>query len=352
MLIPWLSALDFQNLLSLRHKPLETNQEVFKDYTIIVPIFKDPNYLKNLEYLKKYKDRVVICTVQNESAQMNSFVEKMRNEGFVVLGIELPSSKFFKEALLKEVLAKESMLKSKYVCFLDADSIPEDDVGKVCQVMEEQSLDLASLNVIPRCNSNFIEKMQKTEYSISMVSRQYRPWLTSGACVVGKSSVLSEIMEKHSLYFAGGDIEMGVIAKRSHKKVGFVNFKVFTEVPKSFKGWFKQRMDWFCGSFRLSVINADKQLWAPFFLFYTSIMVFLLLPLKFFSFSIDALLLICLTLLLYIGITLVSNWKVRSKNMLIYPFYAAFQVLIFPFLGIARYIWVLKKYKMTGRMKK
>jgi len=353
MIIPWMGCFDMANLLSFRSKPLETSLNTSDDYTIIVPIFKNPQRIKNIDYLRKYKEKVILCTVQNENSQMSEFVTEMRNEGFFVLSLPRPSGEYFKEALLKEALP---FSKSKYICFLDADSIPEDNVGKVCGVMEEKSLDLASVNIVPNCNSNWIEKIQKTEYSMSMLSHQYQPWLTSGACLVGKSSVLSEIMDKHSLYFAGGDIEIGVLAKRSHKKIGFVNFKVFTEVPKGFKSWFKQRANWFCGAFRLSVINADKVLLGPlslvYSLFYSLVFVFLLLPLKFYSLSVEELWLFGAILLLYIPITIAANWKVRSKNMLIYPFYAAFQVFVLSVAGIAQYFWVLKKYKMIGRMKK
>ncbi len=63
--------------------------------------------------------------------------------------------------------------------------------------------------------------------------------------LVGKTSVFKEIMETHSLYFSGGDAEMGILARMMKKKIGFIDFKVFTAVPETLGKWFKQRMDSF-----------------------------------------------------------------------------------------------------------
>ena len=98
------------------------------------------------------------------------------------------------------------------------------------------------------------------------------------------------------------------------KKIQYINFKVSTNVPHSFTNWFKQRIGWYGGAFRLFVINFDRFLSSPIFLIYMLGLALILLPLKIFDIFQDWLILPML-LLLYIPITFVANWKVREKYM-------------------------------------
>jgi len=407
MIYPWLSIFDLQTLYSNIKKPLKCTEKTFDDYKIIVPVFGKPSYLKNLDFLRTCRDRVIIASISDQSEEMEQLLAALRREGFQVSILDLhksvsrtaaissPASFFhvfvkfnvmvFKiwppwtvayderlhqsrlssrpgpvpyyavmkhplESCVYDAMRKTTVeyVKEKYVCFLDGDSIPQGDFGKPCAVLEREGLDIASVKVLPNSKANFIERMQWIEFNIAMRSRHYYPWLTSGACCIVKTSALKEIIRNHSLYFLGGDIEIGILGRLKGKKIGYIDFTVLTDVPNTFTKWFKQRIDWFCGSFRLSIINFDKHLTQPIFLIYMAGLVFLIWPLKLFGIFFDWWIL-PLVLLLYIPITF-ANWQVRDRYMFLYPLYGCFQCLILPPLGILRYLYLLFRYKMVGRI--
>ena len=237
---PWLAIFDLQNLYSNTKKPLKCTEETSEDYTIIVPVYNNPSYMKNLDWLRQYKDKVVIASLSNQNREMEDFLARLKMEGFKLSIFDSSVSPLSYRAIyysiVKQTIAIElydnlrkksvSAVETKYVCMLDGDSRPETDIGRAVAVMERQGLDVASVNVLPCSKSNFIERMQWIEYNIAMRARQSRPWLTSGACCMGKTSVFKEIMETHSLYFSGGDAEMGILARMMKKKIGFIDFKV------------------------------------------------------------------------------------------------------------------------------
>jgi hypothetical protein len=64
-----------------------------------------------------------------------------------------------------------------------------------------------------------------------MRSRLIYPWLTSGAGMVGKRDVLVSIMNNHSLFFNGGDIEIGKLDDMMGYKVGYIPMVFYTDVP-------------------------------------------------------------------------------------------------------------------------
>jgi hypothetical protein len=369
MIYPWMAIFDLQILYSNIKKPFKCTEEMLDDYTIIVPVFNKPSYLQNLAYLRRYRDRVIIASVSDQSMEMEYFLAGLRKEGFRVSILDLHSSaavstrssqpdpttyyslmKHPLELGVYDALRRISVeyVRTKYVCFLDGDSIPEGDFGKPCAVLEKEGLDVASVKVLPSSKSNLIERMQWIEYSIAMRSRHYYPWLTSGASCIVRTSVLKEIMRNHSLYFLGGDIEIGILARLTGKKIANIDFTVFTDVPSTFTKWFRQRIDWFCGAFRLSIINFDKHLRQPIFLAYMAGLVFLVLPLKLFG-ILMAWWIVPLVMLLYIPITF-ANWQVRDRYMFLFPLYGGFQSLVLPPLGFLRYLQLLIRYKKVGRI--
>jgi cellulose synthase/poly-beta-1,6-N-acetylglucosamine synthase-like glycosyltransferase len=129
-----------------------------------------------------------------------------------------------------------------------------------------------------------MEKLQSIEYAVAMDTRKIYPWLTSWACMIARTKVIRDIMKNHSLLFSGGDIEIVKLAKMLGYKVGHLHFEFFTDVPSTFKAWFKQRMAWFGGGFRHAVINMHQYTWRhPLFYFYTTFLVFLLTPLRWYE---------------------------------------------------------------------
>src|SRR5262249_45413288 len=120
--------------------------------------------------------------------------------------------------------------------------------------------DLCSVKVEAENRNSIAAKMQALEYRIAMLSRHYRPWLTSGACFVGKTESLKLIFGQHSLWAPGEDMETGRIAHALRLKTRHADFVVTTEVPDTWLALFRQRRLWWAGTFRHSFVNADRNL--------------------------------------------------------------------------------------------
>jgi cellulose synthase/poly-beta-1,6-N-acetylglucosamine synthase-like glycosyltransferase len=356
MLFPWPALLDCRNLAARLRKPIKPSSRSLGDYTIVVPAFGSPAYLSNVDFLLRNRDRVLIATTDREGPEMEEHLSKLEREGIRVARLRVEERADVKFSLLRQVaiydlLRREAarLVGTKYLVFMDGDSVPEGDLGRVCAALDEAGLNLASVKVVPSASSNLVERMQKVEYGISMLARHYMPWLTSGACIVGRTEDLRKVMAVHSLYFWGGDIEVGMLAKDMGMRVGHVDFRVYTEVPRSFRAWFRQRVNWFCGWFRTVVVNVDRHLRRPIYLAY-SLDVLLTWPLKLWLLFLYPWTL-PLVVALYIPLTFLVNWQVRCRDMLLFPLYALFQVLVMPPLGALRYLQVLVRRKATGRMK-
>lgn len=357
-MIPWLTLFDFGMVRANFKKPLDIDsiKERCNDFAILVPIFNDIKYLSNINFLKKYKSKVILCTTSNETEEFYQALKEIaKKNGFRISYIEVKSGKKNPQAVCqKKLLAREKVLKGtvsrikeKYVIFIDGDTIVDGELEVLCGAMEEKNFDIASVKVLPSRRENLIEHLQGVEYDISMRARLVYPWLTSGAGTVAKRTVVKEIMKNHSLFFNGGDIEIGKLANLMGYKVGHIPMVFYTDIPDTFIKWVKQRISWMCGCFRHSIINIHQNLNCPFHFIYYSFIIYFLYPFKviemFKNFYIFPLI-----IGLYILITYLANWKVRSKYMLIFPFYALFQVLVILWLGIYRYLTTVYKTRNIG----
>jgi cellulose synthase/poly-beta-1,6-N-acetylglucosamine synthase-like glycosyltransferase len=177
---------------------------------------------------------------------------------------------------------------------------------------------------------------------MSMLGRHNRPWMTSGACMIARTDSLRRILASHSFWFPGEDIETGVIARHFRLSVRHVNVRFYTDAPETFRSWFRQRKMWWSGSFRMAFVNADQTLRFPLTFVYTACVVWLLWIAKWHELvdvgHVAAIL--PFVILLYTAVSFLSNWSVRSRWMIIYPYYALFQALVLPPVGAAYYLWL------------
>jgi len=92
----------------------------------------------------------------------------------------------------------------------------------------------------------------------------------------------------------------------------------------------------------MAFVNADQTLRFPLTFAYTVCLVWLMWAAKWHElFDVRHLAAILpFVLLLYTGVTFFSNWSVRSRWMVIYPYYALFQALVLPVLGALYYFWL------------
>jgi cellulose synthase/poly-beta-1,6-N-acetylglucosamine synthase-like glycosyltransferase len=228
---------------------------------------------------------------------------------------------------------------------IDGDTVSIDDPGRAVAAAHAAGADLCSVKVTVSRRKALIEKLQAVEYDMAMLGRHNRAWMTSGACMIARTAALRGILSAHSFWFPGEDIETGVIAKHYRLSVRHLDIRFYTDAPETFRAWFRQRSMWWSGSFRMAFVNADQTLRFPLTFVYTACIVWVFWIAKWHELvdvgHVAAIL--PFVVLLYTGVCFSSNWSVRSRWMVIYPYYALFQALVMPPLGACYYFWLWYK---------
>src|SRR5271166_3244203 len=76
-------AFDMQNLIARFKRALPLTEESSSDYTLVVPLYGDPQILTNLAFLSKYKANVLLVLNATNDA-MIQFAQRMESEGWRV----------------------------------------------------------------------------------------------------------------------------------------------------------------------------------------------------------------------------------------------------------------------------
>jgi len=173
------------------------------------------------------------------------------------------------------------------------------------------------------------------------------PWMISGGCHVARREVHLDLMRKHSLFFQGNDVELGLLADLCEYRVGHIPFVVPTTVPSHFRAWFRQRRAWAGGEFRLFLVNLHVSSRHPFLYLYGGIIVILLLPARWYSLFHPTWTLVA-AMVLYLVTLVAINWRTRDASLLIYPMYSLFYTLIMVPIGVFAYVDMAIKYKNLG----
>jgi hypothetical protein len=322
-------------------------------------VYGDISYLQNIQFLKKYADKVVICTSVHETPE---FYKQLRAVcklyGFRYVKAELPiaNGRPIKNAytIYRGVFAnlKRLGVPQDTPCLLiDADTYSELNVNNLIRAFLEHELDIASLRCEVSKPNTALEELQALEYRLAMDNRRMDPWMTSGACNLATAKVLNHIFSNHSNFFAGGDVEIGKLAHVMGYKLKHINFTFYTAAPNNFKGWFQQRLIWFAGGFRHHVTNMGSFGWYHFFLlFYNSLLIYLLLPLRWLeivNFPFTLLVLIFLSWIYTLILVTRRNWK---AVYLLLPFYAFIQSMIILPWAIGRYFKLAWQHRSLGML--
>lgn len=344
LVVLFLLAFDVQNVAAgMNWRVVRPTARTTRDYTIIVPVWGDPRYWGNREHLEPYKDRVLLaCNVH--TPQMAAFADRIEREGWRVFRT-WDDPKISPAQTIRKALAA---VDTTWVLRLDGDSFPADDFGKAVAAAEDADADVCSVKVLPSRRHTVAEQLQGVEYDIAMRGRHVRPWATSGACHIVRTEAMRAIMRKHSLWFFGEDIETGVIAEHLQLKVRHVDFVVYTVVPETFRQLFKQRRCWWAGHFRLSVLNFEQQIRFPVLAMYNVGLIYLLLHGKWHE-LITATQVIPVLILVYTLLTTLSNWPVRSRWLIAFPYYTLAQALIMPPIGALHYFVTRLRWRRAGR---
>ncbi len=347
--------------------------EFTDDFTILIPIFGSMKYLKNVSFLKKYAPHVILCTTEKESREFNQTIRNLAEENHFRIfrsSVTLASNNkennplnliiqeennelTYNKDIARDEIIKDSFnhISTRYCLFLDGDTFAKDDLYHLFGLMERKKFDIASVRVLVAKRETLIQKLQAVEYDLSMDARKIYPWLTSGAATVGKTSAFRKIMKHHSLYFQGGDIEVGRLAIMMNLPVGHIPFSFYTDVPRTFRAWWKQRQAWFGGGFRHSVINFHSHgLKYPLFSFYNSVLVFFTLPLRWYE-VIQRPMVIPIIIILYWVLILVFHWKEKEWYYIFFPFYSLLQIMVLVPLGACMYFKMSFRSQNVGLIK-
>jgi hypothetical protein len=343
-------------LLAKKAIPVRTSRKRKPDFLIMPTVYGDISYLKNISFLKQYAKNVVICTSKYETEKFYKDLRAVcRSYGFRYIRVDLPftKNKPIKNAytIYKGVFNSINRLKAKNKtpCILiDADTYSLQNVNNLVCTFEEHNLSIASLRCEVSKPTTLLEYLQEYEYRLAMDNRRMDPWLTSGACNIGRAEIFRHVFSRHSHFFAGGDVEIGKLAKIMGYKVGHIDFTFFTEVPSTFKDWFNQRIIWFAGGVRHHVAGMGSFGWHHFFLFfYNSLLIYLLFPLRWIEILNFPATMVVLIVLSWIYVALLNAGKKWRAQYLLLPFYAFMQsMIILPiaFVRYFKYAWIQRSF--------
>lgn len=316
-----------------------------EDFAVLVPIYGDVRYLENVEYLSAYGNRVVLVTTNGETSTFYEALEVLsRQHGFRIFrsSYAAPQSKkrrtggTIRDRIIRDAL-HTGIATAPYVVCIDADTATPRSLGELVGELAHRQADLASVRLVPQSGGSFLVRMQQYEYRIAMRLRFIMPWLVSGACHVGRTEVLRDVMSRHSLFFQGNDVEVGLLAKRLGYRVTHIPFEVTTNVPEHFRPWWRQRLAWAGGEVRLFVANIRFAVHHPFFWVYGLGIVLMLCATRWWVVAHPSLVLAAAALLYYVVI-LYLHWQHRSWWLALMPVYTLAYSLVFVPLGFVTYL--------------
>jgi cellulose synthase/poly-beta-1,6-N-acetylglucosamine synthase-like glycosyltransferase len=324
------------------------------DFTVLVPIYGDTKYLENVDYLKRYGDRVLLCTTGGESGEFYRSLEEIayqhrfrvfRSPSTVTAGAgQRATSGTTRDRIIRDALRHTT---SEYVVMLDADSTTVRDFAELIGEIHDERHDVASVRLVIRDEPNWLVKLQSHEYRLAMQLRFLAPWLVSGACHAGRTVAMRDVMNRHSLFFQGNDIELGVIAKTIGYRVGHVPFEVLTSAPNTLMAWWRQRLAWTGGEFRLFITNFRFVIWHPFFWLYGAVIAIGAFPWRWAA-VIHPGLPLAAAALIYYGLVVWLHWRSRDRWILLMPFYTLFSSLILTPIGGLSYLRMVIKHRNAG----
>jgi Glycosyl transferase family group 2 len=266
-------------------------------FRLLVPIWGDIRYLTNVDALAPYGPRVTLCTTGDETDLFYAGLHRIAAEHGFGLFTDEPRARHRKargqqarstggttrDRLIRNALATVS---EPYVIPIDADTVPARPFEMLAGEVQRRGLDLASVRIVPaNPRASLLTRLQTLEYRLAMQIKFVAPWMLSGACHAARTEVLADVMNRHSLFFQGNDVETGLIADARGYRVGHVPFEVLSDVPERFRPWLRQRLAWAGGQFRLFIVNFRFIVLHPFMWIYGAGVTYLALILRWQSFA-------------------------------------------------------------------
>jgi hypothetical protein len=342
-----LVVFDFQNLLSWwGGRTIKPATEASYDFTIVVPLFGHPRYFDRRSDLLGYQGNVLVA-LEVSAPVMADFAYQLEREGWRVERLVLQDPN--PAELLKAALPAVT---TTYTFRLDADTSVGEDVAHAVAAVRASGADLCSIKCGVANRTNIVTKFQYLEYQMAMLARHFRPWLTSGACFVARTESLREILDQHSMWTPGEDIETGRTALALRMRVRHLDMIVHTDAPDTWPALIRQRRLWWAGTFRHWWINIDRNLLhLPVLTSYYLVAIWVSLYFKWWTLINPHELIRTLPIVMaaYIGVTVISNLQVVSPWMIVFPLYSLAQVTVMPLVGAIYYLVLARRKGRVGR---
>ena len=357
VLVPVLGLALFDTIAGLRARGFghKYTGARYGDFTVLVPIYGNTKYLENVDYLARYGGRVVLCTTAGETGEFNRDLNAIADQyGFrvyrspskVTTGSgQRATSGTTRDRIIRDAL--RNAVTTEYVVMLDADSTTQRDFAELIGEVHEDRHDVVSVRLVIRDEPNWLVKVQRHEYRLAMQLRFLAPWLVSGACHAGRTVAMRDVMNRHSLFFQGNDIELGVIAKTIGYRVGHIPFEVATSAPNNLKAWWRQRLAWSGGEFRLFITNLRFVIWHPFFWLYGAVVAIGTFPFRWAAVTHPGLPLAGAAAIYYLLVVWL-HWRSRDRWILLMPVYTLFSSLVLTPIGAFAYLRMVVKHRNAG----
>lgn len=345
-----LVVLDLFAGLRARHKTLvQPDGATIEDFDVLVPIYGSIRYLENIPYLSDYGSRVILCTTANESEEFNREIDAVAaRHGFRVFRADTKkvaaTGKRSTSGTLRDRIIRDAhaMVHAPWVVCLDADTVTVRPLGQLVAAMATRGYDLVSVRLVPSNANGFLPRLQAHEYHTAMLLRRVMPWLVSGACHAARSSVHAHVMSRHSLFFQGNDVEVGLLADLLGYRVGHIPFDVPTTVPDAFTPWLRQRLAWAGGEVRLFFANPQIAVRHPFFWTYGALISIAGFPFRWLSIA-SLQWQIALVPALYLAALAHLHRGRWDRWLLLMPLYAAASSLLIAPMGLIYYVLMARK---------
>jgi cellulose synthase/poly-beta-1,6-N-acetylglucosamine synthase-like glycosyltransferase len=333
---------------------IPSNCPRIEDFTVLVPIYGDVRYLENVDYLRSYSSRVVLCTTTGESAQFNSALDalagqyRFRIQRFSVSSRQATNKRQTTGTIRDQLIRQATeLVETRFVVCLDADTTTERPLEELVGALDAHGLELAGVRLVPSNTRRLLGKLQAHEYRMSMRMRRIMPYLCSGALQISTREAHRTIMRRHSMFFQGNDAEMGMLGHALGFRVGYLPFDVPTRVPDRFGPWLRQRLAWAGGEFRLCVVNLPLIRRHPFLMIYQGLIVILLFPLRWYALLHPGYWLFSM-FFVYIATVSIINWPDRDLSLLAYPLYGLVISAVLAPLGIITYLVMAARHHNAG----
>ncbi|GAA0494909.1 glycosyltransferase family 2 protein [Streptomyces olivaceiscleroticus] len=318
-----------------------------QDFEVLVPIYGSISYLENVEFLRPYGSRVLLCTTDSETDEFyTGLMSVARAHGFRVMRQEVRDagratgarrrvSGTVRDCLIREALR---IVRAPYEVCIDADTVTKEPLELLMGAFRDSGRDFASVRLVPTGAPGLLLRLQRHEYRLAMRRRMTHPWMVSGACHIARTEAHLAIMERHSLFFQGNDVEMGLLGDALGYTSTHLRTEVLTTVPDELGPWLRQRLAWAGGEFRVLGVNAFVLLRHPGVLAYGLGITIALTPWRWHSVVAFSWPLLSVYLV-YAGMLAVCDRRHLDWTLLCYPLYAVVNGLLLVPFG---WIWYLK----------